>query len=216
MVIRILSPLRPFGLLIGMTTAPLNEPFERFHDIFLRAQQLPKDCFPEPNAMALATVSPDGQPSNRIVLLKGYDERGFVFYTNYDGRKGQELLKTPKAALCFHWAPLEMQIRIEGTVESVSAEEADAYFASRARASQIGAWASLQSRPMAAPDDLQRRVAEFEAQFAGGAVPRPPHWSGFRVVPGRIEFWHSQPSRLHDRQLYVRVQDGWAIETLYP
>ena len=195
---------------------PSFEPFNRFRDLFARAQQLPKDCFPEPNAMSVATVAPGGQPSNRIVLLKAFDERGFVFYTNFDGRKGRELLTTPKAALCFHWPPLEIQIRIEGVVERVTDAEADAYFASRARGSQIGAWASLQSQPIAHEGDLQRRVAEIERQFEGRDVPRPPHWSGFRIVPHRIEFWYGGQSRLHDRYVYTRNADAWRVEQLYP
>src|SRR3954462_4813759 len=137
--------------------------------------------------MALATVENRDQPSVRIVLMKGFDERGFVFYTNYEGRKGTELLAHPKAAMCFHWQPLERQVRVEGAAHPVTSEEADAYFASRARGSQIGAWASLQSRAIATPGDLGARVAEMEARFAGKPVPRPPHWSGFRLVPHRIE-----------------------------
>jgi len=201
---------------VTRSVAPFPAPFDRFRAIFSRALDLPKECFPEPNAMALATVTPDGRPSVRIVLLKGFDERGFVFYTNYEGRKGVELHATPHAALCFHWAPLDTQIRIEGPVQAVTAEEADAYFASRARLSQIGAWASTQSRPIAEPGDLERRVAEVTAQYEGQPVPRPSYWSGFRLVPDRIEFWHAKPNRLHDRHLYIRSDDGWKIETLYP
>jgi len=193
------------------------EPFDRFAQIFARARaELPGSCFPDPNAMSLATVGADGRPANRIVLLKAFDERGFVFYTNYEGRKGRELLANPACALCFHWPPIEIQVRIEGRAEPVSAAEADAYFATRARLSQLGAWASEQSRAMANPGDLERRLAEFEARFDGQPVPRPPNWSGFRVVPERIEFWHAGTNRLHDRTVYQHTGDGWSVETLYP
>jgi pyridoxamine 5'-phosphate oxidase len=196
--------------------APLGEPFARFAEIMAKAELLPREYFPDPNAMSLATVGRDGQPSNRIVLLKGYDPRGFAFYTNYEGRKGEELLDHPKAALCFHWPPLETQIRIEGRVEPVTPAEADAYFSTRPRGSQLGAWASLQSQPIAHEGDLERRLAEADERFKGVTVPRPPHWSGFRVVPQRIEFWRNRPSRLHERHVYVREADGWRVDTLYP
>ena len=171
---------------------------------------------PEPNAMTLGTIEAGGQPSVRVVLLKGFDERGFVFYTNYEGRKGRELLAHPKAALCFYWQSLGVQVRIEGTVTKVADEEADAYFASRERGSQIGAWASRQSRPLESPTALVDRVAEYEKKFAGRDVPRPDFWSGFRVSPERIEFWKNRANRLHERHLYTRDGKGWKIETLYP
>ena len=150
------------------------------------------------------------------MLLKAVDERGFAFYTNFESRKGREALATKRAALCFHWQPLEVQVRVEGPIEPVSDAEADAYFASRARGSQIGAWASAQSREMASPGDLDTRVAEMEKRFAGGAVPRPPYWSGFRIRPERIEFWKNMPSRLHVRQVYTRDGAGWNVRQLYP
>ena len=196
--------------------APIAEPFLRFQDLLDQAKAVGAPALPEPTAFALGTVSEDGQPSVRIVLLKAVDERGFVFYTNHESRKGTELLAHPKAAMCFHWQPLERQVRVEGTTRAVSSEEADAYFASRARGSQLGAWASLQSRPIATPGDLEARVAEMEARFAGASVPRPPHWSGFRLVPQRIEFWRNMPSRLHRRDVYLREPEGWRQETLYP
>ena len=202
--------------------APHAEPFTRFAEWLARAvAELPRHCFPDPNAMSLATVDADGRPSNRIVLLKAHDERGFVFYTNYEGRKGRELLAHPECALCFHWPPLERQIRIEGRAEPVAPAEADAYFASRARESQLGAWASHQSERMDAPDALEQRLAEMTQRFAGGPVPRPPHWSGFRVVPRRMEFWTNRPSRLHERELFVRDDDApaetpWRVEHLFP
>jgi pyridoxamine 5'-phosphate oxidase len=195
---------------------PIGEPFSRFDQLLAAAKGLGTALLPEPTAFTLATVGADGQPSARIVLLKGVDARGFVFYTNYESRKGRELLAHPQAAMVFHWQPLERQVRVEGTARPVSPEEADAYFASRARSSQIGAWASEQSRPIASPGDLEARVEEIEARFADKPVPRPPHWSGFRIVPSRIEFWQNMPSRLHQRDLYHREADGWRVETLYP
>lgn len=194
----------------------LSEPFTRFKDLLEQAIAVPRDRLPEPTAFALASVDDRGFPSLRIVLLKHADERGFVFYTNYESRKGRELLATKRAAMCFHWQLLEQQVRVEGAVETVSDSEADAYFASRARGSQLGAWASIQSRPMANPGDLDARLAEMEQKFANGPVPRPPHWSGFRVVPERIEFWRNMPSRLHVRHVYTREGAGWTVTQLYP
>jgi pyridoxamine 5'-phosphate oxidase len=195
---------------------PQDDPIARFVGLLEQAKALPRTVLPEPTAFALGTVDERGNPSVRIVLLKQVDAEGFVFYTNFESRKGRELLTARRAALCFHWQPLEVQVRAEGPARPVTSAEADAYFASRARGSQVGALASLQSQPMASPDDLDRRVAEIEARFAERDVPRPPHWSGFRVVPERIEFWKSMPSRLHVRHLYVRDRSGWDVQQLYP
>ena len=190
------------------------DPFIRFAQLYERALQ---SDIREPTAMALATADADGRPSVRMVLLKGFDYEGFVFYTNLDSRKATELRVNPRAALCFHWQPLEAQVRVEGDVAPVTDEEADAYFASRPRGSQIGAWASLQSRPLLDRSDLDARVLEIEARFADVPVTRPPFWSGFRLVPDRIEFWTGKPSRLHERDVYTRRADGgWGIELLYP
>lgn len=199
-----------------MSIVPLGEPFARFHELFEQARSLDRTVLPEPTAFALGTTAVDGRPAVRIVLLKSYDERGFVFYTNYESRKGRELRANPQAALCFHWQPLERQVRVEGTVAPVSDAEADAYFASRARGSQIGAWASTQSREESRDGLLEERYADFEKQFEGRDVPRPAYWSGFRVTPDHIEFWHGMPSRLHDRELYVREGDGWQVRPLFP
>ena len=169
----------------------------------------------DPNAMALATVDDEGLPDIRMVLLKGHDRHGFVFYTNIESAKGQELLGNPKAALLFHWKSLRRQVRVRGPVSRVTEAEADAYFASRPRGSQIGAWASDQSRPLDEKERLKARVAEREAEFAND-VPSPPHWSGFRIEPVALEFWQDGAFRLHDRFLYRREGDGWAVTRLYP
>ncbi|HEX9607652.1 MAG TPA: pyridoxamine 5'-phosphate oxidase [Gemmatimonadaceae bacterium] len=192
------------------------DPIERFRSVYALAEKLDRSIIPEPNAMSLATIGGRDQPSARIVLLKAFDERGFVFYTSYDGKKGRQLLAHPRAALCFYWAPLSIQVRIEGRVTKVSDEEADAYFATRERGSQIGAWASRQSEPLETPTALDERVARYEKEFEGKAIPRPGYWSGFRVWPERIEFWKGKPNRLHERHLYTRDGEGWLIETLYP
>ena len=167
--------------------------------------------------MVVATVDPDGMPNVRMVLLKGIDS-GFVFYTNFESRKGRQLLDHPKAALCFHWKSLRRSVRVEGPVEQVSDAEADAYFASRPRGSQIGAWASKQSRPLTARLELEKAVASYAAKFHVGAVPRPPYWSGFRVLPQRIEFWQDKPFRLHDRLVFSRAAgaNAWTTERLFP
>ncbi len=192
------------------------DPIERFRTVYAQAEKIDRSIIPEPNAMSLGTIEEGGQPSVRIVLLKAFDEGGFVFYTNYEGRKGRELLAHPRAALCFYWAPLDIQVRIEGTVTKVADEEADAYFASRERRSQVGAWASRQSRPLESPTALDERFAMYEKEFEGREVPRPSFWSGFRVAPERIEFWKGKANRLHERHLYTRDGNGWKIETLYP
>lgn len=196
-----------------MSITPTSDPLDLFHAWFDAAKQREPA---EPNAVALATVAPDGHPSLRMVLLKGVDARGFVFYTNYESRKGRELLATQRAALCFYWKSLKRQVRVEGPAAPVEAEEADAYFASRDRGSQLGAWASLQSRPMSGKMELMGRVAKFTAQFGIGAVPRPPHWSGFRIRHERLEFWQEGRFRLHDRLVYEREGAGWKTDVLYP
>jgi pyridoxamine 5'-phosphate oxidase len=192
------------------------DPIERFRSVFALAEKLDRSIIPEPNAMSLGTIGNRDQPYVRIVLLKAFDERGFVFYTSYDGKKGRQLIAHPRASLCFYWAPLSIQVRIEGRVTKVSDEEADAYFATRERGSQIGAWASRQSEPLETPTALDERVAKYEKEFEGKTVPRPEYWSGFRVWPERIEFWKGKPNRLHERHLYLRDGEGWLVETLYP
>ncbi|MET0269581.1 MAG: pyridoxamine 5'-phosphate oxidase [Sphingomonas sp.] len=170
----------------------------------------------DPNAMTLATVDARGRPSVRQVLLKGHDARGFVFYTNLESRKAGDLAANPNAALLFHWKSLRRQVRVEGVVSQVTDAEGDAYFATRARASQLGAWASDQSRPLDARETFEARYAEMEARFEGGDVPRPPHWSGFRVAPERIEFWQDRAHRLHERRLFTRDGRSWREGLLYP
>lgn len=196
-----------------MNEGSSEDPVALFRRLFKEAEASePVDA----NAVALATADARGVPSVRMVLLKDADERGFVFYTNIESRKGHELAANPRAALCFHWKSLRRQVRVEGPVSRVSDAEADEYFASRHRQSQIGAWASQQSRPLSGAFELERRVAQYAAKFGLGKVPRPPHWSGYRIRAERIEFWRERPFRLHERLVYSRGEDGWRCERLYP
>ena len=191
-----------------------SEPFALFAEWLSDAEKSEPN---DPNAMALATVDGDGLPDVRMVLLKGFDARGFVFYTNFGSAKGQEILGTMKAALCFHWKSLRRQVRVRGPVETVTDAEADEYYASRPRGSRIGAWASKQSRPLESRFALEKAVAEYTARHAVGDIPRPPHWSGFRIRPRQIEFWHDRPFRLHDRVVFTPDGGGgWDKARLYP
>jgi pyridoxamine 5'-phosphate oxidase len=192
---------------------PEADPIDLFDEWFRAALKgEPNDA----NAMALATVDADGLPDARMVLLKGVDADGFVFFTNTQSAKGQELAANPRAALLFHWKSLRRQVRVRGSVSSVTAEEADAYFATRARPAQIGAWASDQSRPLPDRFALEKRVAEVGLRFGLGKVTRPPHWSGYRLTPQAIEFWRDRPFRLHERLLFTRAGRGWTTSRLYP
>ena len=192
-----------------------SEPFEQFEIWFAEAEKSEADL---PNAVAVATSSPNGHPSVRMVLLKARDERGYVFYTNFESRKGQELQSNMHAAMLFHWKTLNRQIRIEGRIEVVTDAEADAYFASRPRTSQIGAWASEQSRPLEGRFEFEAAIAKYTAKFGVGEVPRPPQWSGFRLVPDSFEFWEDRKFRLHDRQQYSLEEggEGWSKQALFP
>ena len=191
-----------------------EEPFRLFGEWL---EDATKSELNDPNGVCLATVDQDGMPDARMVLLKGFDEAGFVFYTNFESAKGREILSSMKAAMCFHWKSLRRQVRIRGNVEIVTDAEADAYFAIRPRGSRIGAWASRQSRPLESRFALEKAVADYTAKHLIGEIPRPAHWSGFRIVPTAIEFWHDRPFRLHDRVVFSRAQTGgWEKARLYP
>lgn len=200
----------------GLTEGDFTQASEPY-DLFARWLSDAQEAEPnDPTATALATVDEEGLPNVRMVLLKGFDARGFVFYTNYESAKGREILGSMKAALCFHWKSLRRQVRVRGPVETVSAEEADAYFASRPRGSRIGAWASKQSRPLESRHALEKAVASFTAKHAVGEIPRPDHWSGFRIRPVQMEFWQDKPFRLHDRLRFDADGEGWKTTRLYP
>lgn len=190
-----------------------QDPLKLFDEWFASARQRELN---DPDAMALATATPDGRPSVRMVLLRSVGPRGFGFFTNLDSRKGSELAANPWGALAIHWKSLRRQVRAEGPIELVGGEEADSYFAGRSRESQIGAWASYQSRPLASREEFEARVAQITARFEDSTVPRPPRWSGLRLVPDRIEFWTDRPHRLHERRLFTREADGWSEGLLYP
>jgi pyridoxamine 5'-phosphate oxidase len=205
---------------LAVTTAHMgfterNDPWQLFKEWFEDAKKSETN---DPDAMALASVDEEGLPNVRMVLLKDWDEQGFVFYTNFESQKGQEILATQKVAFVMHWKSLRRQVRVRGLVAEVSAAEADAYFNSRPRDSRIGAWASQQSRPLAARFELETQVAMYTAKFGIGVIPRPPHWSGFRIQPLSMEFWHDRPFRLHDRVVFRRKKpvDGWDKARLYP
>ncbi|MFO7481469.1 pyridoxamine 5'-phosphate oxidase [Oceanibaculum nanhaiense] len=196
-----------------MSDTQHDDPFDLFAKWFGEAKEKEIN---DPNAMAVASVDASGRPSIRMVLLKDFDAGGFVFYTNYESRKGTEILGNPQTALLFHWKSLRRQVRIEGPVEKVSDAEADDYFHSRPRQSQIGAWASQQSRPLESRFALEKAVAKYAAQYPVGTIPRPPYWSGFRIRPDYFEFWEDRPFRLHDRLIFKPAGNGWATEKLYP
>lgn len=189
------------------------DPIAQFADWFAVAARA---GLPEPTAMAVATAAADGTPNVRMLLLKGFDERGFAFYTNLGSPKAAELTANPRAALCFYWNQIGRQVRVSGPVERVTDAEADAYFATRPRLSQLGAWASQQSQPMADRFELERNCAAVALRFGVGPVPRPPGWSGYRVVPGTMEFWHEKPFRLHERVRYTRVGEAWTAQRIFP
>lgn len=203
------------GLLLGLSEAQVDpDPIVQFKHWYAFAR---KGCVPMPNACALATADAGGCPAARMVLLKGVDERGFVFYTNYESRKAGEIEANPRATMVFHWTELYRQVRVDGALERVSGGESDAYFHSRLRGSRIGAWASRQSRVLELREDLDARVRELTAQYHGKDVPRPPYWGGYLLRPHRIEFWQGRPSRLHDRLMYERAADGrWKLSRLSP
>ncbi|HSQ98449.1 MAG TPA: pyridoxamine 5'-phosphate oxidase [Sphingomicrobium sp.] len=190
-----------------------TDPFQLFDEWFAFARESEPN---DPNAMALATAGKDGQPHVRMVLLKDHGTQGFIFYTNEESAKGEQLSENGRAALLFHWKSLRRQVRVEGAVERVSSAEADAYFASRSRDSKLGAWASDQSRPLDQRATFERRFSEAEDRFEGMDVPRPPHWGGYRLIPERIEFWTDRPHRLHERRLFTRQNGGWSEGLLYP
>ena len=210
-----LAPIEHPAWLTGGDFTEADEPLRLFAAWFAEAQRAESV---NPEAMALATVDADGLPNARMVLMKDFDERGFVFYTNADSIKGHELAAAPKAALTFYWKSLQRQVRLRGTVEPVADAEADAYFATRSRMAQIGAWASKQSAALESRLAFEQAIARFTAKFAAGAVPRPPYWAGYRVVPSEIEFWHERPFRLHDRIVFTRPNLGapWSKTRLYP
>jgi pyridoxamine 5'-phosphate oxidase len=199
-----------------LTSGDFTEAAEPFRLFAAWLDDATKSEVNDPNGVALATVDADGMPDVRMVLLKGFDESGFVFYTNFESAKGQEILGSMKAAMCFHWKSLRRQVRIRGDIETVSDAEADAYFETRARGSRVGAWASKQSRPLESRFALEKAVAEYTMKFGIGHIPRPAHWSGFRLRPVSIEFWADRPFRLHDRVEFTRAGEGWEKVRMYP